>query len=151
MKKLLRWIRGALGIGVTWAALWMVFGVLLVIVARIVRPHDVGPGEGLSEVLPVLAIVGLLSGLGFAAFLSVAERRRKLHELSLGRVALWGLLGSAAIPLVLGTDGSMGWLTGLLGATFATGSVALARRGSGGPRELSDGDLPDAEVRKLPS
>jgi hypothetical protein len=129
MKKLLRWLRGAFGIGVTWAVLWIVIGALLFLVIRIFRPESIGFGEGPAKALAILALVGLLSGLGFAGFLSVAERRRTLRELSLVRVGLWGLLGSAAIPLLMGTDGSMGWLTGALGAVFATGSVALARRG----------------------
>lgn len=99
-------------------------------VVRVFRPADIGPGEGLTRVLPILGLVGLLSGLGFAALFSLAERRRQLRDVPLPRVALWGLLGSAAIPLLMGTDGSMGWLTGALGATFATASVATARRGA---------------------
>jgi len=78
--------------------------------------------------LPILGVVGLLSGVGFATILSLAERRRALHDLSLIRVGLWGCVGSAAIALLMGTDGSVGVMTAALGAMFATGSVALARR-----------------------
>ena len=129
LKPLLRRLRGALGIGLTWAVLWVVVGFGLVTVIGILRPGDISRGEGLSRILPSLATVGFLSGLGFAALFWLAERRRTLAQLSIGRVALWGLLGSAAIPLLLGTDGSMGILTGSLGALFAAGSVATARRG----------------------
>jgi len=128
--RLVRWLRGALGVALTWAALWVLLGLAIYAVIRTVDPADIGPGEGLDRALPILALVGLLSGLGFAALLSLAERRRTLRELSLGRVTLWGLLGSAAIPLLMGTDGSMGFLTGALGALFAAGSLAIARRGS---------------------
>ena len=121
---ILRRLRGALGIGLTWAGLWIVIGVML----GILRPGDIGPGEGPRRILPILAMVGLLSGLGFAGFLWLAERRRTFEQLSLGRVALWGLLGSALIPVIMGTEGSMGLLTGSLGAVFAAGSVAVARR-----------------------
>lgn len=138
MRRLVRWLRGALSVGLTWALLWIVFGILFGTAIRVFRPEDIGPGEGLSRVLPILGLVGLLSGLGFAAVLSLAERRRQLRELSLGRVAVWGFLGSAAIPLLMGADWSEGWLTGVLGATFATASVAIARRGGSRFRELSD-------------
>jgi ABC-type Na+ efflux pump permease subunit len=133
MTRLIRWLRGAVGIGLTWAGLWVAFGVVLVIGLRIFRPEDLDRGEAFGTILPVLGLVGFLSGIGFAGLLSMAERRRTLQDLSLGRVALWGLLGSAAIPLLMGTDGSMGWITGSLGATFAAASVAVARGGSLGP------------------
>jgi len=130
MTNLLRRLRGALGIGLTWAGLWVGFGILAGTVIGVFHPEDIGPGEGPSRALPILGLVGFLSGLGFASLLAFAERRRTLRDLSLWRVGLWGMLGSAAIPLLMGTDGSMGWLTGSLGATFATASVALARRGA---------------------
>jgi len=140
MRAFTRWLRGAVSIGLTWAGLWVLIGIVIFAVIRIVHPEDIGPGEGLGTALPILGLVGFLSGLGFAGLFSLGERRRTLRQLSLGRVALWGLLGSAAIPLFMGTDGSMGWVTGLLGATFAAGSVALARRGLGEsePRDLRD-------------
>ena len=130
MTRLVRWLRGSLGVGLTWAVLWILLGAVFTTVFRIFRPEEIDPGEGYGRVLPLLGLVGFLSGLGFAAVLSFAERRRSLNELSLGRVALWGLLGSAAIPLLLGANVGEGWLTGVLGATFATASVAIARRGN---------------------
>lgn len=131
MRALARWIRGALSVGVTWSVLWIMIGIAIWTVLKIFQPEDIGPGEGLDRALPILGLVGLLSGLGFSGLLTLAERRRGLRELSLGRVALWGALGSAAVPLLMGADGSMGWLTGALGAAFATASVAIARRGTG--------------------
>jgi len=128
MTSLLRRLRGALGIGVTWGVLWAGLGLVFWLLMRALRPGDIDPGEGLGRVLPILSLVGLLSGLGFAGILALAERRRTVGALSLGRVALWGLLGGVAIPLLMGTDGSMGWLTGPMGAGFAAASVALARR-----------------------
>lgn len=130
MTALGRRLRGAIGIGLTWAVLWLVVGVLLFIVFRIFQPEDIGPGEGPSRVLPILATVGFLSGLAFAFLLSLTEGRRTFRELSLRRVSIWGLLGSAPIPLLMGTDAGMGVVTGSLGAIFAAGSVAIARRGT---------------------
>lgn len=128
MRRSLRWLRGAVSVGITWALLWVVVGAGIGTIIWWVRPDNIGPGEGPARALPILALIGLLSGLGFSALLSIAERRRALQELSVARVALWGLAGSAGVPLLMGVDASMGLLTGSLGATFAAGSVALARR-----------------------
>lgn len=130
MSRLIRWIRAALGIAVVWGLLWVAIGVGLTVVFGVFRPDDIGAGEGPTRTLPILGLVGFWSGLAFAGVMSLAERRTELHELSLARVALWGLAAGAGIPLLMGTDGSMGWLTGLMGSVFATASVAIARRGA---------------------
>ena len=128
MRLLARRIRGALGIGVTWGAMWVAIGLVVITALKVFRPEEIDPGEGFARVLPILGLVGFLSGLGFSGWLSLAERRRTLHQLSLLRVALWGLLGGVAIPLLMGADGSMGWVTGPMGAAFAAASLAAARR-----------------------
>ena len=128
MTQFVRRLRGALGIGLAWGVLWAALGAALAIIIGVVDPDQIGPGEGPARVALILGLVGFLSGLGFAGLLALAERRSTLHDLSLGRVALWGLLGGVAIPLLMGTDGSMGWLTGPMGAILATASVAAARR-----------------------
>ena len=64
MTNILRWLRGALGVGLTWAALWVVFGILFGTVIWIVDPKDIGPGEGPSTALPILGLVGFLSHTG---------------------------------------------------------------------------------------
>lgn len=130
MSALIRWLRGAVGIGVTWGVLWVVFGLVLLLIIGVVRPEEIDQGEGPAKVLPIFGLVGFLSGLGFAGVLSLAERRKTLHQLSLGRAALWGLLGGVAIPLLMGVHVSMGWLTGPMGAIFAAASIATARRGA---------------------
>ena len=130
MTQLIRRLRGALGIGVTWGVLWAAIGLVLGVTVGVVRPEVIGPGEGPGKVAAVLGFVGFLSGLGFAGLFSLAERRRTIQELSLGRVALWGLLGAAAIPLLTGADASVGFITGPMGAVFAATFVATARRGA---------------------
>lgn len=72
--------------------------------------------------------VGFLSGLGFAGLFAFGEKRRTIHELSLGRAALWGFPGAAAVPALTGADVGEGWITGTLGALFAATSLAIARR-----------------------
>jgi hypothetical protein len=129
MTDLVRRLRGALGIGVTWGVLWATIGLILGFVVGVVSPDQIDPGEGPGRVAAVLGLVGFLSGLGFSSLFIVAERRKTIHDLSLGRVALWGLLGAAVIPLLTGADPSVGLITGPMGALFATTSVVTARRG----------------------
>ena len=88
MTDLVRRLRGALGIGVTWSVLWVAIGLVLGLIFGVARPNDIGPGEGPGKGAAVCGLLGFLSGLGFAGLLSLAERRRTIHELSLGRVAL---------------------------------------------------------------
>lgn len=68
--------------------LWVAFGLVLGLIVGVLRPDNIGPGEGPAKALPILGLVGFLSGLGFAGLLSLAERRRTIHELSLGRVTV---------------------------------------------------------------
>jgi hypothetical protein len=104
-------------------------------------------GNPLSNLVGVAfngAVLGLVAGGSFAAILSIVERRRTLGQLSLWRIGLWGGIGGIALllffaPRLFGAEIPLHLvltsylvplaLNGLLGAGFATGSVALARRG----------------------
>ena len=130
MANLVRRLRGAVGIALTWGGAWAVIGVALALGIGILRPGEIDPGEGPVKVAAVLGLAGFLSGLGFAGLLAFGERRRTIRDLSLARVALWGFLGAAAIPALTGADIGEGWITGTLGAIFATASLAVARRGA---------------------
>ena len=87
-----------------------------------------------------MGLYGFVSGIGFGTLLSLKEGRKRLFDLSLGRVVLWGLVGSAAVPIIFSMLGVLGvagaslveiieaiMVTGFLGGTFAPGSVAIAR------------------------
>lgn len=169
-----RRVRGAVGMGLTWAVLWALTGIL-VGVASIVLPWL--PWDAFFRVfdapLPALAVPGFVGGAIFSVVLGVAGRRRRFDQLSLGRFAAWGALGGFLLSLVppamvvlgLATPaaGALGlWrLTvvvsgplALLGAASAAGSLAVARAGE--DRELlrADDDVADAgltrdEVREL--
>ena len=128
MGNFIRRLRGAMGIALTWGILWAAFGALLTLVVMVLSPEQVDAGEGPAKVATVLGLVGFLSGLGFAGLLHLGEKRRSIRELSLGRVALWGALGAAAIPALVGANAGEGWFSGLLGGVFAAASVAVARR-----------------------
>ena len=90
MKKWLRRLRGAVGMGLTWAVGWAITGVL-VGVASLLLPNL--PWDAFFAVfdapLPALAIPGFVGGAIFSMVLGVVGRRRRFHELSLPRFAAW--------------------------------------------------------------
>ena len=145
MKRWLRRIRGAVGMGLTWAVGWTFVGMLTMMAIYTILPT-------LPDVfdvwIPVFAYPGFLCGVGFSMVLRIAEGRRRFDELSLPRVAAWGALGgmlvgalvfgvgfaggvvpTAALAAIMGT-------TTLLSAVSASGSLALARKEE--ERMLSD-------------
>lgn len=149
MTKWLRRIRGAVGMGLTWAVGWAIIGGG--IMEGIVDPH----GKILDMWPQTLAIPGFLLGVVFSVVLSIAERRRRFDELSFPRFAGLGAvagvaLGSLAIaagafpgvPLLLRAAGIIGPLTAL-SAVSAAGSLALARMAEDRGLLRANGDEPD--------
>ena len=128
MRPVVRQLRSAFVIATSWGALWAAIGVSVTLLLAVVRPQEIGADEGPGKVAAVLGLVGFLSGLGFAGLLCFAEKGQRFSELSMRRIALWGFIGGAAIPALVGADIGEGWITGILGAIFAAGSLALARQ-----------------------
>lgn len=136
----LRRLRGAIGVGLTWATGWGVIGGLIGAAIQIFSPGSalfVNPIVGWAL---GMGAYGLISGFGFSVLLSIGDGSKRLRELSLSRVAAWGVLGSILVPVGFGllgffdpsttlidVLGAIG-VTGALGGTFAAGSVAAARR-----------------------
>jgi multisubunit Na+/H+ antiporter MnhB subunit len=139
MKRLLRRLRGIVGTGVTWAAGWgALSGGMFAVLGSPLGVVLEGAAGG--------AFLGGFAGASFAVILSLAEGRRTLRELSLRRVAAWGGIGGMALllavsPLAMARMLAAGiplsamlsfivplGISGILGAGFATGSVALAKR-----------------------
>lgn len=164
MRKWLRRIRGAVGMGLTWAAGWALFGVLIG-VASILLPGL--PWDSFFEVfdapLPALAVPGFFGGALFSGVLGIAGRRRRFDELSLPRFAAWGAVGglllgllpAALVAVGLATPGGEGlglWqltaiISGpltLLSAASASGSLMLARMAES--RELLEAGAEADEV-----
>jgi hypothetical protein len=98
--KWLRRIRGAIGMGLTWAFGWAIAGVLIG-VASILLPAL--PWDAFFEVfdapLPALAIPGFFAGVFFSGVLGIAGRRRRFRELSLPRFAAWGAAGGLLLTV----------------------------------------------------
>ena len=156
MKKWLRRIRAAVTMGLLWAVPWAVVALLIGMV--------VDPDESMDEMWWVIgAYPGFLGGVLFSIVLSIAERHRRLDELSVRRFGAWGAVAGLAIgvlPFVLGTPRAgidvarlatvvIGSFT-LMSAVSAAGSLALARRAEkremlGAGADTSDARLGDGE------
>ncbi len=164
MNKWLTRIRGAVGTGLTWAAAWAVFGVLIGVTSKLLPGL---PWDAFFEVfdapLPALAIPGFFGGALFSMVLGIAGRRRRFDELSLPRFAAWGAVGGVLLTMLpfalvavglASTEGSdrsalqvIATISGpfiLLSAVSASGSLVLARRAK--DRELVEAGRKVAEV-----
>lgn len=153
MRKWLRRIRGAIGMGFTWAAAWGVAGTvprwLLGINADVPFPL-------------VFGVLGFIAGVAFSAVLMLTEGRRRFDQMSVPRFAGWGAVGGLLLAAVFAKAASLGWgdvlaiapTFALASAICAAGSLALARHV--GQRELpsirgdaAELEFTDHEKRKL--
>jgi hypothetical protein len=147
MSNWLRRIRGAIGLGVTWAVAWAIGG-LAIGAASLVFPG--AWSEAFFKIfdapLPALAIPGFLAGALFSVVLGIAGRRHRFEDLSLPRFTVWGAAGGALVSLVPAVMAGVGlatfrpglspWLfTGIIigpltvfSAASAAASLSLARR-----------------------
>ena len=139
MKKWLRRIRGAIGMGLTWGAVWGVAG-NIVTLGFLLRT-----GSRPDAPFPIVfGVFGFVAGVVFSGVLGLVEGRRHFGQLSLPRFAMWGAVGglllSATFVLAVSLRGDPAFLPYLLvvGPVFAVaaagsaaGSLALARRAQG--------------------
>lgn len=140
MRRWLRRIRGAIGMGLTWAAGWAPIGAVVGVAL-----HEILPASPIGLVSVVIlnattfAALGLIGGTIFGAVLGLAEGHRRFDQLSLPRFASWGavggvLLGGMAVAAGLWGAGfgplgaSMMAAATLLGGVSATGTLVLARK-----------------------
>ena len=93
----MRRVRGALGMGFTWAVAWAIGG-LMIGVASFVLPLD-WFFRVFDAPLPALAIPGFFAGAFFSVVLGVAARKRRFSELSMPLFVAWGALGGVMLTL----------------------------------------------------
>ena len=142
MKGWIRRIRGAIGMGLTWAVGWMPVGVLVGGAAWLAVFNGMGLplGGAMKNFAIMFGVMGFVGGGLFSTLLRIADGRRRFDELSTPRFAAWGAIGGG----ILGALGvSLGFLglggvsavtvgitafVGLLGAGSAAGTLALARQ-----------------------
>lgn len=161
MKKWLRRIRGALGMGLTWAIGWTLAGMLGTVAVYTLFP-------GLPDVfdvwIPVFAYPGFLAGVGFSVVLRLTDGRRRFDELSLARFAAWGALGGLLVGTLVAALGfgqvpsaALAAIVGastVLGALSASASLALARTEDDralldASAEVAEAGLSEGEAREL--
>jgi hypothetical protein len=128
-------LRGVAGISLIWAPVWAAMFTILMFILQLFLPAD---GDvGTIRMMVIIAEVGFISGSLFGVLLSFAENGKAIHNLSLGRAALWGVLSSAVFPVLTGRANQTFW-TCTFGAIVALALVALARtaesRGARQPR-----------------
>jgi hypothetical protein len=146
MGKWLRRIRGAIGMGFTWAAAWFVAGLV---------PRWL---FGFNTDVPfplVFGVLGFVAGVIFSGLLMLTEGRRGFEQMTLSRFAAWGAVGGFLLSAIFTRAASLGWADALaIAPTFAvasaicaSGSLALARRA--GMRELPGIRGDTAEVKLI--
>jgi hypothetical protein len=147
----MRWlkrVRGAIGMGLTWAVGWALTGLAIGVASKLLPGLPIWDPffRAFDAPLPALAVPGFVGGVLFSFVLGIAGRRRKFSDLSLGRFAAWGTLGGVLLSLVPATLAALGlatlreglgvWqLTAVIGvpltilsAASACGSLVLARK-----------------------
>jgi hypothetical protein len=135
MQKWLRRIRGAIGIGFTWAVAWSAAGTVLAAATRF---------KADAPFPLIFGVLGFIAGVIFSAFLALTDGRRRFDQMSLPRFAGWGAAGGLLLSAFFARAASLEWGDVIMIApTFAvacavcaSGSLALARRAE--QRELPD-------------
>ncbi len=158
MRKWLRPIRGAVGMGLAWAAGWALVVVLMGVTTVLL------PGAGLEiifeaaddELLMVILFPAFAGGVVFSAVLGIAARRRRFDELSLPQFTAWGAIGGLLLSLLPAVGAAVEAtvsvaqaavtvvIATLMSAASASGSLMVARMAE--DRELLDSSAEVAEV-----
>ena len=101
MRDLLRRLRGAIGMGLTWAIGWALVGIGIG-AASVLLPFL--PWQAFFNVfdapLPALAVPGFIGGVMFSLVLGIAGRNRRFDQLSLAQVGAWGGVGGLLLSLL---------------------------------------------------
>ena len=151
-----RRLRGIAGTALAWATGWGIAGTAFGAFVLATNPplrHSVRAVAMVFLGSTVgWAVTGAVSGVLFASMLILTERRHTLQQLVPRRIAAWGALGGALLPLVgatvttaiagpvaLGGGVIRVGLGALLGASCAALSLKLARRA---PSELGADESP---------
>lgn len=126
MKKWLRRLRGAMGIGLAWGIAWLGAGLVLLLI--------VGPDAADVPFPLFFGLLGFIAGMIFSGILGMTEGRRSFDQMSMGRFASWGAVGGLCLAgimaAIIGAESLilLGPLFAVSGAICASGSLALARK-----------------------
>ncbi len=134
--RMLRRLRGLLGLALSWSVVWIVVGLGIYLVDGVVNGRAIY-WDRIPTFALRLGLVGALCGSVFALLVAVLERRQTFGGLTFRRMALWGALGGCVFPAVIlstqditmgGTEVAVFGLFGGLGVLSSLGILALARR-----------------------
>lgn len=133
----MRRIRGAIGMGLLWAAAWGAAGS---VPRWLFGFHTDAP-------LPLIfGLLGFIAGITFFGVVALIERRRTFDQLSLPRFASWGAIGGLLLSALFTRMASLSAADALMiaptfaivSAVCAAASLALAKRAP--KHELTDGN-----------
>ena len=127
-------LRSLLGIGLIWGILWAALAMIVGTVIAFLDPSDIDLGEEPIVLAPIVGLVGFICGVAFGALVSTAERGERIFNLPLLRLALWGILVAAVVPLMTGKVLPEVLIMVPLGAVSAIVSVAIVRKWVALPR-----------------
>ena len=128
MKTFLRRLRGALGVSLTWGALFGAVFAGVALIIGVLDPDSIDPGETPLWIASIGALLGFVSGIVFSALLALVERGKKVRELSVVRAAICGALATAVFPLLTTANNDMVIVLCPIGALVAGGSIAIVKR-----------------------
>ena len=128
MRHLIRKLRALGSFGLAWAVGFAAFAGVAMLAISVADPSSIDADQSPFAIAAAMGFVGLVSGVAFGAVLGFAEKRKKILELSVMRVAAWGAIGAAALPLLTGMQDKLAIITSPLGALFAAGTVAAVKR-----------------------
>lgn len=146
MRRFLRRVRGAIGIGFTWAAVWSLVGMV---------PRWVFGINADAPFALIFAALGFIAGVTFAGVLVLTEGRRRFDQMSLPRFAGWGAVGGLLLSALFAKVASLDWAdVRVIAPTFAVacavcaaGSLAVARRAIRG--DATTAEVAGSEKRQL--
>ena len=156
MRRWLRRVRGALGMGLIWAAGGAGVGGLIELLDNIL-PGGLAMASAVDMWPQTLAIPSFLGGVVFAVVLGIAGARRRFDELSLPQFAAWGAVAGVllgGLGMWMGAPIVFMAITTLWSAGAAAASLALARRSEdrallAAGAEVRDVGLTEEEKRQL--
>lgn len=155
-RRVVRVVRGVLGMGLTFGAVGFVAFSVLAIFAGVFFP---GAEDDLGFMIAAGTVWSLGIGLGFSSVLAIAARGRSFEELTLPRVSLVGAGGGFALASIfvaatwghLPPGGAMVPLTILPTLGAAGGAVALFVARMGGSSLAADDDPKSVESEGDPA
>jgi hypothetical protein len=127
MTKWLQRMRGAIGMGLTWAAAWVPVGAVTGLITGVALGFPLG--RIATNYAVMFGVLGFVGGTIFSTVLSIAEGRRRFAQLALPRFVAWGALGGLMLGGLAVTAGLLGSGFTILGAVIA-GVATLLGAGS---------------------